>query len=180
MRFSLILFIVLMLVGCRSAAPSPSQAKTFMQTQGGVTLSVKAISSSDYNEEFERLALTKGFQPLEITINNESDTEIIYSQESMGVATATREEIENFMPKESRAASWSVGAFLIWPMIASVKEGASELPQQLEVIAEQVIPAKQKAKGVVFIPKADFQGEFYMTLLNPISEEIIGFNVEGI
>lgn len=168
----------LFLVGCRSAGSQEIHAKPYTKTQAGVTLHAKAIAENECRNPYEKKALEEGYQPIEITISNNSSTDVAYTAESLKVATVSAQEIARSMTNDDRAVTWSVGAFLLWPMVASAKESLEDVGGQLAQAVLEIVPAKQTKKGLIFIPKDEYNGVFNVTLTETKSSKKIGFEVK--
>jgi hypothetical protein len=145
--------------------------------QNGVTVSCKAFSPSESKRYLGRDVQAKGYQPIQISVQNESKSYILLSPQSLNVPLAPPEDVARLVHTNTvgRAAGWGVAGLFIWPLlIPAVVDGvgSSQANQKLDAdysskgVNETVIQPYTTLNRVVFVPKSEWNGGFRLTLLD--------------
>jgi hypothetical protein len=157
-------------------------------TKDGVTLMVKAFNKADCERYLDRDVLKKGYQPLQITIQNNTDRNLIVTKDCIDLTLASNEDVAKTVETSTvgRATGYGVAALFIWPFaIPAIVDGvkSSNANEQLtadfqqKAIREQIVLPHTRFTGLVFAPIATYKVPFAITLIDKDTREAIQFNV---
>lgn len=185
--------LALLVSGCAkySAKPLDRSSSEFAgnaYTKEGVTLMVKAFDRADCERFLDRDVLKKGYQPLQITVQNNTDRNLLITKDSIDLTLASNQEVAKTVETSTvgRATGYGVAALFIWPFaIPAIVDGvkSSNANEQLttdfqqKTIREQVILPQTRFTGLVFAPIASYKVPFAITLIDRDTREAIQFNV---
>lgn len=160
----------------------------YSQTEKEITVYCKAFTTGDCMRYLDRNVLKEGYQPIQISIQNDSDHVLYFSQEGFGLPTVAPESVAKKVHTSTigRAAGWGVGGLFIWPLfIPAIVDGIGSANANVQLdrdFAEktmrgQPILPHTRINGLVFVPKPDFKENFTISLQDQSNEEKINFQV---
>jgi len=187
----LIGLITLLVSGCASyraqtlSKLSP-QTAAYSEQKENITVSCKAFTKQDCERYLDRDVIAKGFQPIQITIENDSDHAIIFSKNNVSLPCADVSYVAEQVHTSTvaRATAYGVGALFLWPLaIPAIVDGvkSSNANDALnrdfasKTTDQQLIPAHSTLNGLVFIPIESFYKYFSMTLVDKSTKEKVVF-----
>lgn len=154
------------------------------QSSNNVTLSVKAFTKYDCKRYLDRDVLCQGYQPVQITIENQSPRYLVFTPDSISLPQAFPEDVAQTVHTSTvgRAVGWGVAGLFIWPfLIPAVVDGVGShqanksLDQDFytKSIREQVIQPYSTINGLIFVPMEYYQESFSITLVDKQTTEKI-------
>lgn len=187
---------LLLVTGCASykAGVLPSlqpEFSPYSSTIDGVTLSVKALASSDSKRILNRDILAAGYQPIQITIRNDSDNYIMFSSQGVGLPVVPPQEVAEKVHTSTvgRATAYGVAGLIVWPLlIPAVVDGVgsskanAELDRDFEAksVEQMVIQPYATHNGILFVPMSEYQNSFNVTLIERKTKKKFAYRVTGI
>lgn len=170
--------VILFLAGCAHyrAKPLPQLVNTVKSK--GVYMAYRTLDKTDCCTYFDRDIIKQGYQPLQLTIINNTGATFTVSENSLSLPIAPVDMVakEVHTSTAGRAAGYGAAALLcclfVIPAIAD-GIGSSEANEQLDTdFANKALRFNGTLKphmtvnGVVFVPKEHFSENFTFTLVN--------------
>lgn len=155
----------------------------------GVVVAAKAFNKVDCRRYFDRDILKKGYQPVQLYIQNNSDKSYSFSLNRISLPCARSEEVAEKVHTSTigRILGYGIpGLFVAWPLvIPAVVDGikSSEANEQLDndfaskTARDQIISPHSYLNKVVFVPIAEYQPSFTITMIDQESNQSKAFNV---
>jgi hypothetical protein len=191
-----LLLVFVHLTACASYKPAtldPLQPAfaPYSETVDDVTLSVKCFSSSDSKRFFDDDLIEKGFQPIQISILNESDKALLFSAQGIRLPLASPEEVAEKCHTSTvgRATSYGVAGLIIWPLlIPAVVDGIGSSKANTKrdqdfsdkSVQNAVISPYGSYNRVIFVPNSSYQNSFEVILVKKTDNQKITYQVRGI
>lgn len=191
-----IMMIMFMLSGCAKYEPGTlanlqPEFAPFSESNEGVVLSVKKLSNGDCKRIFDRDVIEKGYQPLQITIKNDTKKYILFSNQGVNLPTVPAQKVAETVHTSTagRATAYGVAGLFIWPLlIPAVVDGvgSSQANEKLDrdfnaKATEQVVVQPYAThNGIIFVPVAEFQDSFEIILVERESKNKLSYRVTGI
>ena len=190
---SVVAVIVLGLSGCAgyqaaSLKRLSSEFSPHAHTYKGISFSARRFTDQDCKTYLGRDVIKAGYQPVQITIHNNSDRTLIFSTDSVSLpcvdASVVAKEVHT--STMSRALAWGIPGLFFWPLLipAAVDSvGSSEANTQLDAdfagkaLGEKLIMPSSTINGVIFIPVSEYHDKFSVTILDQDTREKIIFSL---
>jgi len=185
MRLTLHLILVSLVTlgfGCASYKSTTlpilqAEFAAYSADQNGVTVSCKAFSQSESKRYLGRNVQAKGYQPIQICIQNETKSYLLLSPQSLSIPLAPPEDVARYVHTNTvgRALIYGVPGLIIWPLLVPAVAdgvGSSQANQKLDAdysskgVNETVIQPYTTLNRVVFVPRSEWNGAFRLTLLD--------------
>lgn len=193
---SILLSIALLLAGCASynaASLNSFSSEIFSQsstpaTKAGVVIAARAFNAVDCRRYFDRDVLKKGYQPVQLHIQNNSDKSYLFSLNSISLPCARSEEVAEKVHTCTigRILGYGIpGLIVAWPLvIPAIIDGikSSEANEQLDndfaskTARDQVILPHSYLNKIMFVPIEEYQPVFTITMIDQESNQLV-FNV---
>ena len=189
-------FVYVSFYGCASYEPKPlpeimPEFATYSETIENVTLACEALSQEECEKYFDRNIIQNGYQPLHITIANNSDQHILFSPKGVSLPVIPPDEVAEqcHTSTAGRATAYGVGAVFFLPLvIPMIVDGSKsyEANTQLDEdfseknIGELVINPQTTHNGVIFIATEDYQESFSLKLIARETKQNLEYHVEGL
>ncbi|MFH1254312.1 MAG: hypothetical protein V1646_02665 [bacterium] len=174
------------ITGCARYSAQPlNRIKTVNpHKQDGTEKPEKAISLAynvydkwDCKKYLNRDVLAKGYQPVQITITNNSDRYINFSKENISLPTVSAVDVAKKVHTSTmtRVVSYGVAGLFLWPFfIPAIVDGvkSSQANQRLDEdfakkeLADQIISPYNTINGLIFVPKNEFSRDFTITAVD--------------
>lgn len=191
---SLSLLILVFLCGCASykASPLNSLSSDIIQTfpaEGSVVITAKAFNKADCKRYLDRDVISKGYQPIQLYIQNDSEKDYIFSLNRVSLSCARPEEVAEKVHTSTigraagygAAAIFTCGLFAIPAVIDGVKSSqaneALDNDFSAKTAIDQVIYAHSHLNKLIFIPVNEYQSLFHVTLMDKETSQIEKFEV---
>lgn len=163
----------------------------FSETKSGITLSVKKLTSGDSKRILNRDVIEKGYQPIQITVNNDTKKYVLFSNQGVNLPTVPAQEVAEKVHTSTtgRAAAYGVAGLFVWPLlIPAVVDGmgSSQASEKLDrdynakVMGQVVIQPYGTHNGLIFVPVSEYQDSFEVVLVDRETKEKISYRVTGI
>ncbi len=195
--FILLLFFVLVsFYGCASYKPTPlpnlqPEFATYSENIENVTLAAKALSKEECKKYFDRDIIGNGYQPVIMTIINDTNKHILFSPEGVSLPVSSPEEVAEKVHTSTagRATAYGVGALFLWPLLVpAIVDGvkSSQANTQLDRdfseknIGQMVINPYSTHNGVIFISNEEYQESFTVKLVDRETRQKLEYYVKGL
>jgi len=154
-----------------------------------VVIAAKAFNKGDCMRYFDRNVLKKGYQPVQICIQNNSDNKYLFSSNRISLPCARPEEVADKVHTSTlgRVLGYGIpGLIVAWPLIIpSVVDGikSSEANKQLDndfaakTARDQIILPYSSLNKIIFVPVSEYDSSFVITIVDQESNQPIVLNV---
>ena len=195
--FILVLFAVqTTLYGCASYKPAPltslqPEFAPYSETIEKVTLSCKTLSKAECKKYFDRDIIEKGYQPVQLSIKNDTKKYILFSTQGVSLPVSSPEEVAEkcHTSTAGRAVGYGVAGLFIWPLlIPAVVDGVGSSQANTNLdrdfsdknMEQIIINPFATHSGIIFISNNDFQDSFFVRLVDKETKEKFEYNVRGL
>ena len=163
----------------------------YAEKQDDITLAVKAFTPEDCKRFFDRDIIEKGYQPVQLTINNNTNKYLLFSQQGISLPCASAQEVAEKCHTSTvgRSTAYGVAGLLIWPLlIPAVVDGVKSsnanesLDRDFEAKTsdQAVIQPYVTHNGIIFIPTSSYQNAFQVTLVDRETKQKYSYAVKGL
>lgn len=169
--------------GCASynAAPLntlPSEpAKSILGSNSELLVVAKAFNKADCKRYLDRDVIAKGYQPVQLYIQNDSDRSYSFSLNRISIACARPEEVAEKVHTSTagRAAGYGAAALIVWPLaIPAVVDGvkSANANESLDndfsskTARDQTIAPHSYFNKLIFVPVNEYQPTFTVKLID--------------
>jgi len=189
--FSLVV-LVLCFTGCAKYNPKPLITPSIpQQQQNNLSVSAHALTESDCRYYFSRRILSKGYQPIQLSINNGTNQTYTLYAKNIDLALESRFHMTNQLKLSatSRVCGWGIGGLFIWPLlIPAVAEVSycSKANRSLDQdFAQRIIDTNsrifispgQTINKILFVSHDNFRSDFNMTIVDEANSNNTVFNL---
>lgn len=178
----ILLLLVAFLSGCatyRASALSNLSAECVLQKPASSNLSIgaKAFTKQDCRKYLDRDLLSKGYQPVQLYIENLSDNSYIFSTSRISLPLASAEEVADKVHTSlvGRIAGYGAAALVFTPLFAipaavdgfkSCKANeALDSDFSKKSAKNQIIAPYSEINMLLFVPLHSYQNTFSLTLM---------------
>jgi hypothetical protein len=148
-----------------------------LDKNGDVMAYAKVFTKNDCMKYLDRDVISKGYQPLQLCIQNNSDKIYSFSTDRITLSSASAREVADRVHTSTvgRVTGYAFGALFIGPLIIpAIIDGmkSSEANQSLdsdyldETAKDQLIQPYSHINAVIFVPRDDFKSNFSLTLID--------------
>ncbi len=181
----LISITTFLLTGCASynAAPLNNLSSTAVHSSDAaksseILIAAKTYDKSDCKRYLDRDVISKGYQPIQLYIQNNSDRSYSFALNRIDLPHVTQELVAQKVHTSTvgRILGYGVpGLIVLWPLIIpAVVDGikSSEANQALDndfsskIARDQTINPHSHFNKIIFVPVGDFQQSFNVTLID--------------
>jgi hypothetical protein len=185
-----------LLSSCASykAAPLNSLSSELIESapveeRSPLQVAAKAFTKDECNRYLGRDVIAKGYQPVQIYIQNETDKSYFFSLNRIDLPHARPEEVATKVHTSTvgRVLGYGIpGLILLWPLLVpAVVDGikssdantALDVDYSCKVARDQVINPYSYYNKVLFVPTSDYQASFHVTLIDQQSNTPTTFDV---
>lgn len=167
------------------------QTAPFSQKKEGVEVLCKAFNKQDCKRYLDRDVIAKGFQPVQISIENNTKHYLLFSKNNISVPCADPSYVASKVHTSTvgRSTAYGVGALFLWPLaIPAIVDGikSSNANEALDsdfagkTSCEQTIPPQGRLNGLIFVPVESYQESFTVMLINKDTQETISFALSAV
>ncbi len=171
------------LSGCAryKAQPLPRLTQTLSQnSRQGVSFAHHIFTKEDCKRYLDRDVLKEGYQPIHITLTNNTNRPLMFSLGNISLPTVPADEVAQkvYTDTTARAVSYGVAGIFIWPfLIPAVVDGvgSAKANEQLEgdffrkTLCDQMVQPSSTINGLIFVPVKQFDPCFSLTMKSPES-----------
>jgi hypothetical protein len=179
-----LLALTILLTGCASYNSQPLANAIFetADSKQDVVAMAKTFDKADCKRYLDRDVIAEGYQPVQLYIQNNSDKNYIFSLNRMTIPYARAEEVADKVHTSTvgRAVGYGVAALFIWPFaIPAVVDGVKsaqandnlDIDFSAKTARDQTIAPHSYFNKIVFVPQAEYQSTFSLTLIDQESKE---------
>ncbi|HSW85975.1 MAG TPA: hypothetical protein VLG49_00585 [Rhabdochlamydiaceae bacterium] len=157
-------------------------------TNNNVFVTAKAFTKADCKKYLDRDVLKKGYQPIQLYIQNNSDKSYSFSLDRISLSCARPEEVSEKVHTSTvgRAAGYGAASLILWPLaIPAVIDGvkSSQANEALDndfsskAARDQIIFPHSHFNKLLFVPVNEYQSSFTVTLIDQESHETTILNI---
>ena len=183
--------LVILISGCAAyqavslAALDPDQVRTYPEAKG-LRVGYKVYSEKDCFDYLDRNVLAKGYQPVQLTLENQSERTYLFSVSNVRLPCADPKQVAKLVRTSTvgRVLGYGLGGLLIGISSGGAYAALCAVPAVVDGIksananarlerdfAKKANPAFHLPPGgyvktLLFIPKAQFSPSFEMVLLD--------------
>ena len=189
------LLVLIVFSGCAKYQPGvlaslQPEFAPYSEEKSGITLSVQKLTSGDSKRILNRDIIEKGYQPIQITVKNDTKKYVLFSNQGVNLPTVPAQEVADKVHTSTtgRAAAYGVAGLFIWPLlIPAVVDGvgSAQANEKLDrdydakVMGQVVIQPYATHNGLIFVPVSELQGSFEIILVDRETKEKISYRVTG-
>lgn len=185
-----------LLSGCASytaVALDSLSSETFVYSSSDnqdkdVVVVAKAFNATDCERFLDRNVISKGYQPVQLYIQNNSNKNYLFSLRGISLPQVSPEKVARTVHTSTvgRALGYSVGGLILPPLfLLAVIDGtkSAEANDALDAdfygktARDQVIPPRWSLNKLIFIPRNSYSPSFQVTLLEEASDQPRTFSV---
>ena len=180
------LVLLIGLSGCAGykARPLPKLTKRSLDEKS-ISLDYRVFDKSDCKKYLDRDVIKQGYQPILISITNNSNRAIQFSRKNINLPTIDAYEVAQKVHTNTvgravgygTAAVLSCGLFAIPAIVDGV--GSAKANDQLDIdfdtktLRDQVIEPSETVNGLIFVPIESFKANFKIVLSEPKTSQRI-------
>jgi hypothetical protein len=161
--------------------PSPDLVSSTPQTEG-ISIVSQTFTRGDCKRFFDRDVIAKGYQPVQISIQNDTKNSYLFALNRISLPIARAEEVAEKVHTSTvgRATGYGVGALFLWPLaipaiVDGIKSANANEALDRDFLAktarDQVIFPHSRLNAVIFVPCDAFQNAYTITLIDPNTQE---------
>lgn len=139
--------------------------------QSIVAFSHTIFTKKDCNRFLDRDVIAKGYQPIQISLVNNTDRHMHFSLESFSFPCASVEEVAHVLHTNTtaRAVGYGIAGLIVWPLIIPAIVdgiGSARSNDRLDMdfdhkgLRSQVIAPRATINGLIFVAVEDFDPDF--------------------
>lgn len=156
------------------------QAPTESSSQ--VVVKSKVFSREDCKRYLDRDVISEGYQPVQVSILNNTDRRYYFSTDKISVPVAKPQEVAETVHTSTvvRAVGYGVGALFVWPLlIPAIVDGigsaeantALDSDFAMKSAKDQTIQPYSRLNTLLFIPVDGYKDSFSITLVDEKNNE---------
>jgi hypothetical protein len=183
---------LIFLTGCASYSASSlallPQEQALQSTQNSnILVTWQSYDKVDCKKYLGRDVISEGYQPIQITIRNNTNDPLYFSPQNFNIPLAPVNEVARKVHTSTaaRVVGYGVPGLFIWPfLIPAVYDGIKsssandslDADYEAKVMREQVIHPLSMFNGVVFVPQKYANQTIEMYLVNSKTNEKVVFS----
>ncbi len=180
-KLSLLMGLALM-SGCASYRAAPLHTIATKQSWmpwkvSDVLIAARTFDEEDCKQYLDRDVISKGYLPIQITIENKSDHNYLFSLDRVSLSCTPTEDVAEQVHTSTvgRAAGYGAAALFFWPFaIPAIVDGVLSVQANESLDSDfaskgakdQVVAAHAHVNMVMFVPESDFDNVFNITLID--------------
>jgi len=169
--------------------PSPDLLQNTAQTDK-IKIVSKTFSKEDCYQFLDRNVLVKGYQPVQLYIQNNSGESYNFSLERISLPIASPDEVAEKVHTSTvgRAVGYGAGALILWPLaIPAIVDGvgshnaneALDRDFTSKAARNMVLFPYSSLNMIVFVPIQGYQDSFSLTLVNQKTAKPKTFQIQS-
>ena len=186
-----IIFCLVYLTGCASynaTALSNLSPDLFRNSSSkSIGVAAKTFTRADCKRYLDRDVISKGYQPVQLFIQNNTEKNFSFSLNRISLPHATPEEVAEKVHTSTvgRAAGYGAGALFLWPLaIPAIVDGvkSSQANEALDndfyskAAKDQTLMPHAYINTLIFVPVRDFHSSFSVVLIDQESNTPVVLN----
>lgn len=189
---SFLLICLFALSSCAKYTPKPlHQAAGSRTVKNDIAVSANMLSDDECFYYFSRHAGNKGYQPLLLTINNDTNDVLVLKGSDINLNMEKTEIVAKqlHLNTTKRVLTWGIFALFIWPFIipaacdglnsssANKKLDKDFSDRVIDQSSQLVIKPYSSVNKVIFLTPSNYRSIFELCLENQTNDESISFRV---
>lgn len=178
MKKSPIYIALIFLTGCASYNASSLNSVSIDTPANDVVIAAKAFDIADCKKYLDRDVISKGFQPVQLYIQNNTNKSYAFSTDRVSLATAKSHDVATKVHTSTLgrvmgygAAAWLTFGILAIPAIvdgikSSNANQALDTDFYMKTAHSHTILPHSHLNKIIFIPANEYQSSFTVTLLD--------------
>jgi len=145
--------------------------------QKRISMSYKIFNKGDCIKSLDRDVIAKGYQPIQISVRNDSDRYIRLCKSNIDMPLVSAGEVGRRVHTSTltRVIGYGVAGLFLWPfLIPAAVDGmkSEQANQRLDIdfadkeLSDQIIAPYSSANGLIFVRKEDFDPDFAISLVD--------------
>lgn len=175
---------IFLLSGCASYKAQSleglnSGSSAYSEEKSGVKVSLRAFTPADCKRYFDRPLIQKGYQPIQIAIENKTNNYILFSEQAIDMPVVPSQEVAD------KVHSSMVGQALAFGVLGIIS--ASQANDKLDRDFDSKVSDGQNTimpygryNGVIFVSTKNYRNHFTLSLVNCDTKEQIEFQVNNL
>lgn len=175
-------FIALLgLAGCAHYCPHPikklASKKNQESSEKSITMATYVYTKADCRYFLDRNLIAKGYQPIQITITNNSSHTYKIAKENFSLPTVPSEIVAQSAHTNTvaRALGYGIAAIFVFPFIIPAivdSIGSEKANQKLDAdfarksLRDQALKPHRITNGLIFVANEDFDEDFTFTVID--------------
>ncbi len=172
----------------KALASLETSLPAFSADAKGLTVSAKKYTSGESKDYLNRNLMSSGYQPIQITVQNNTPDAYNFSREGVSLPTASPSKVAMSVSKKGlpRAIGLKVASFFFWPFIIpdtinGIHAMKSHYKMRKDYGAKAVkekdeeISPYSTVHRVIFVPKDEVRETLTVTLLSKEDKDPISF-----
>ena len=192
---SAVICLLLAATGCAkyqatSLVPLHAEFTPYAQTQSDVAIAAKALNKSECKRYLGRDVIKKGYQPVQITIDNRSKKHWVFSRQGVSLPCAPADEVAKLVHTSTagRATAYGVGGLIFWPLlIPAVLDGCGSAAANDQLDADfdakaardEILQPYAQVNTILFVPRSAYREDFTITLIDRETQEPVRFELRA-
>lgn len=186
---------LILLSGCASysaqslALLPPDHVQNASANVEGVKIACRAFTKADCEKFLDRDVIKKGYQPVQLYVQNDSDSVYLFSLSRLSLPCAPPEEVADKVHTSTvgRAVGYGAAALVATPIFAipaivdgikSSKANASlDRDYSTKVAKDQMVYPHSHMNSLLFVPASSFQNTVTVTLIDQKTNNPVDFTV---
>lgn len=191
---SILLAASLLLAGCANYTAStlsnlePALVVSEQTSSAPLQVAAKTFNRADCKQYLDRDVISKGFQPVQLYIKNNSEKNYVFSLSRIDLPLANPQDVANRVHTSTigRIVGYGVASMIIWPfVIPAIVDGikSSEANEALDCdfsaksARDQIIAPYSYVNTLLFVPVQSYQRPFTVTLIDQETKEPVALTV---
>lgn len=185
-NYIIMLLFALGFAGCARYSAYPlnrlSHKASTLEKNESISFSYKIFSRTDCKKYLDRPVIDQGYQPIQITIVNNSERYLFISKSQFTFPCVSYKEVAQtvYTSTKRRVLGYGITGLFIWPFLVPALVdglGSSEANKKLDAdfkqksLKDQVIQPYNTATGIIFVPCESVDLEFGLALLDNNTNE---------
>ena len=144
----------------------------------------RIFNRTDCKKYLDRDVIKQGYQPIHITIVNNTDRTVYFSRNNISLVTVDADEVAQTVHTDTagRAVGYGVGALFLFPLaIPAIVDGvgSAQANKQLDsdfdskMLGDTMIHPGEMLNGLIFVPTESFKPDFEIRLTSTDGSEPI-------
>ncbi len=192
--FAVSLILLVGLSGCarykaRALPKLVSETNSQFLDNKSISFAYRVFDKSDCKKYLDRDVISAGYQPVQITITNNSKRSVYFSRKNINRATVDPREVAQSVHTNTagRATAYGIAALFAWPFaIPAVVDGvgSAQANDKLDedfarkALDDQELKPFEIVNGLIFVPKQADLSDFQIALSEPKASQRIVLSAE--
>ncbi len=169
-----------------------STTMTFSKEEAGIQVFAKVYTSEESKSYLQRDLLMRGYQPIQITVHNNTPKSWVLYQQGIDLPVVTSKRVASIIIRGAlpRSIGMKIASFFFWPfMIPSTIDSVRTLKAHAKLKRDlaaksikpqsELVPAYSIVNRVFFVKLKDYPGKFNITLMDNETEELKEFPIKA-